>query len=190
MTTLYSFCSQISQGECTDGSAPTAGLIQATDGNFYGTTSNGGFPQSNAGTVFQITPAGSLTTLYTFCPQPGCTDGEAPLGALVQDTNGTLYGTTAGGGLHADGTVFSLSVGLAPFVETVPTSGNVGSAVKILGTSLTGATSLTFNGVAAVFSVVSSSEITTTVPTGAATGTIQVVTPGGTLSSNVPFRVP
>jgi uncharacterized protein (TIGR03437 family) len=80
-------------------------------------------------------------------------------------------------------------VGLGPFVETQPASRRVGKPVKILGANLTGATSVTFNGTVATFSVVSSSEITTTVPTGATTGTVQVETPGGTLSSNVPFRV-
>jgi uncharacterized protein (TIGR03437 family) len=74
-------------------------------------------------------------------------------------------------------------------VETKPTSGKVGVAVKILGTNLTGATSVTFNGTAATFAVVSSSEITTTVPTGATTGKVKVTTPHGTLSSNVPFRM-
>ena len=61
--------------------------------------------------------------------------------------------------------------------------------VKILGTNLTGATSVTFNGTSAVFKVVSSSEITTTVPAGATTGKVKVVTPHDTLSSNMPFRV-
>ena len=75
-------------------------------------------------------------------------------------------------------------------METLPTSGKVGAAVKILGTKLTGATSVTFNGKAAVFKVVSGSEITTTVPTGATTGKVKVITPGGTLTSNVNFRVP
>jgi uncharacterized protein (TIGR03437 family) len=65
----------------------------------------------------------------------------------------------------------------------------VGTAVKILGTDLTGATSVSFNGAAAAFTVVSPSLITTRVPAGASTGTAQVVTPSGTLSSNVPFRV-
>jgi uncharacterized protein (TIGR03437 family) len=69
------------------------------------------------------------------------------------------------------------------------TSGTVGAPEMILGTNLTGATSVTFNGTAAEFTVVSSSEITTTVPAGATTGTVQVVTPGGALSSNVPFVV-
>jgi uncharacterized protein (TIGR03437 family) len=65
----------------------------------------------------------------------------------------------------------------------------VGAGVRILGTNLTGATSVTFNGTPAVFTMVSNSFITTTVPAGATSGNVQVVTPGGTLSSNVPFRV-
>jgi uncharacterized protein (TIGR03437 family) len=80
-------------------------------------------------------------------------------------------------------------VGLGPFVETQPTAGKVGAAVKILGTSLTGATSVSFNGTAATFTVVSSSEITTTVPAGATSGKVKVVTSSGTLTSNVKFRV-
>jgi uncharacterized protein (TIGR03437 family) len=109
---------------------------------------------------------------------------------LRQGTDGAFYGTTTGGGTpYYAGTVFSISIGLGPFVETNPTSGKVGKAVKVLGTNLTGATSVTFNGTAATFTVVSASEIATTVPAGATTGAVQVVTPGGTLSSNVPFRV-
>ena len=87
------------------------------------------------------------------------------------------------------GTVFSLSVGLGPFVETLPASGKVGTKVTILGNNLTGTTSVTFNGTAATFTVVSSTEITTTVPTNAKTGTVEVTTPSGTLNSNVKFRV-
>jgi uncharacterized protein (TIGR03437 family) len=80
-------------------------------------------------------------------------------------------------------------VSLGPFVETQTTSGKVGAAVKILGSDLIGATSVTFNGTAATVTVVSRYLITTTVPAGATTGTVQVVTPNGTLSSNLPFRV-
>ena len=131
-----------------------------------------------------------LTTLYSFCAQGGCTDGISPEAGLVQATNGDLYGTTKIGGANNYGTVFSLSVGLGPFVETQTTSGKVGAAVKILGTDLTGATSVSFNGAAAVFTVVSPSLITTTVPAGATTGKVEVVTPSGTLSTYVPYRVP
>ena len=184
LSTLYSFCSQ---SGCPDGEFPTTGLIQASDGNFYGTTGSGF--STNPGTVFKITPSGMLTTLYSFCSQSGCPDGEQPSAGLVQHTNGNFYGTTGLGGAGGYGTVFSLSVGLGPFVETLPTSGKVGTAVKILGTNLTGATSVTFNGVAATFTVKSSSEITTTVPSGATTGKVKVTTPHGTLASNVNFRV-
>jgi uncharacterized protein (TIGR03437 family) len=74
-------------------------------------------------------------------------------------------------------------------VETEPTSGKVGATVKILGTDLTGATSVTFDGTAASFTVVSESQIKATVPTGAASGKVEVTTPGGTLTSNVNFHV-
>jgi hypothetical protein len=109
---------------------------------------------------------------------------------LFQHTNGNFYGTVSkGGNLTNAGTAFSLSTGLAPFVTTVPGFAAAGAAVQILGTNLTGATSVSFNGKAAAFNVVSSSEITTTVPAGATTGPLQVVTPGGKLSSNVSFTV-
>ena len=180
LTTLHSF-------DGTDGSSPEAGLAQGTNGKFYGTTYSGG--ANGDGTVFSIAAGGTLTTLYSFCAQPDCTDGADPEAGLVNGTNGKFYGTTGFGGTSDYGTTFGISVGLGPFVETNPTSGNVGMAVTILGTNLVGASSVTFNGTAATFTVVSGSEITTTVPADATTGTLQVVTLTGTLSSNVPFRV-
>ncbi|MGA2742069.1 MAG: choice-of-anchor tandem repeat GloVer-containing protein [Bryobacteraceae bacterium] len=183
-TTIYNFCSL---SGCVDGIEPMAALIQATNGDLGGTTYTGG--ANGGGTIFRITPSGTLTTLYSFCALTNCADGANPEAPVAQDTDGVFYGTTFSGGAYSAGAVYSLSVGLGPFVETLPTSGAVGSAVKILGTNLTGATSVNFNGTAAVFTVVSSSEITTTVPAGATTGTVQVVA-SGTLSSNVPFRVP
>ncbi len=194
LTTLHSF-------DLTDGKYPSGALVQATDGSFYGTTLEGGDSGSSClyatcGTIFKITPAGRLTTLYDFCSLYQCYDGANPVGGLIQSTDGNFYGTAETGGSAETGdcspscgTVFRLSVGLGPFVETQTTSGRVGAHVNILGTSLTGATGVTFNGTSATFTVVSPSLITTTVPAGATTGTVQVVTPGGTLSSNVPFRV-
>jgi len=194
LTTLYTFCSQLNaKGLCADGQTPMAGLVQATDGSFYGTTEYGGL--NFAGTVFKITPNGVLTTLYSFCSQgvfsdsDDCADGALPVAGLVQTTNGDFYGTTSYGEPNGAGTVFSLSVGLAPFVETLPALGSVGAAVQILGTNLTGATSVTFNGTAATFTLVSSTLITTTVPSGASTGEVQVTTPSGTLLSNAAFVV-
>jgi uncharacterized repeat protein (TIGR03803 family) len=185
LTTVYNFCSE---GNCADGYGSDAALLQATDGNFYGTTVLGGancVSDGGCGTIFRITAGGALTTLHSF----DGTDGENPETGLTQDTNGKFYGTMQAGGANNGGTIYSLSVGLGLFVETQTSSGKVGAAVKILGTDLTGATSVTFNGTAATFTIVSKSEITTTVPTGASTGRVRVVTPGGTLTSNLNFRV-
>jgi uncharacterized repeat protein (TIGR03803 family) len=188
--TIYSFCAKTN---CTDGSTPYATLIQASDGNLYGTTYLGGANNTNCnggcGTIFKITTAGKLTTLYNFCSQKNCTDGYQPEGGLVQATNGTLYGTTYYGGTADSGTVFSLSVGLKPFVKILSTLGTAGDNATILGDNLTGATKVNFNGLPAAFTVVSSTEIEATVPTGATTGTVTVVTPGGTLESNSLFQV-
>jgi uncharacterized repeat protein (TIGR03803 family) len=74
---------------------------------------------------------GTVKTLYNFCSQGGtsCTDGYAPETALIQATDGNFYGTTGYGGANGNyGTVFSLSVGLGPLVETQPTSGAVRAA--------------------------------------------------------------
>src|ERR1039457_1010591 len=72
----------------SDGQDPLAGLVQGSDGNFYGTTNQGG--AMGAGTVFKITPAGALTTLYPFAGS----DGSHPYAGLVQGTDGNFYGTT------------------------------------------------------------------------------------------------
>ena len=74
-------------------------------------------------------------------------------------------------------------------MKTLPTSGSVGANIIILGNNLTSTTSVTFNGIAAAFQVISNTEITATVPAGATTGEVKVVTPYGTLQSNVAFRV-
>jgi uncharacterized repeat protein (TIGR03803 family) len=179
-TSLHSF-------DGTDGLNLQAGLILGTDGNFYGTTAFGGSGCSGftgCGTVFKITPGGTLTTLKILSDP----SGAFPYAGLLQATNGKFYGTTVNGG-SGYGTVFSLSVGLGPFVETIPTSAASGAAVKILGSNLTGATSVTFNGTPATFTVASPTLINATLPAGATTGPVQVTTPSGTLVSNAAFRV-
>jgi uncharacterized repeat protein (TIGR03803 family) len=180
LTTLHSFV-----GPPMDGSYPGGALVQATDGNLYGTTSGGGTADYNYGSVFSITLGGTLTTLFSF----DVDNGANPPGAMLQGTDGAFYGTTSRGGADNAGTIFILSAGLKPFVKTNPTSGQVGATVKILGTDLTGATGVMFNGTAATFTVDSHSLITTTVPAGATTGKVQVSGPGGAAFSNVPFRV-
>lgn len=185
-TPLYAFC-PASNTSCSDGVSPV-GIVQTTDGNFYGLASAGG--SSNLGVIFKFTPTGSVTTLYTFCTKAFCPDGSSPGEALLQGTDGNLYGVAGGGGdFTHPGTIFQFSTGLAPFVRTVQGAGKVDSSVTILGSDLTGASAVSFNGKEASFSGISATEITATVPAGATTGRIQVVTPGGTLLSNVPFRV-
>jgi len=101
LTTLYNFCSQTN---CTDGAVPSASLLLDSDGNFYGTTANGGAnsnPQrcvSGCGTIFKMTPAGEVTTLYNFCSKAKCVDGWEPAAALIVGPDGALYGTVAAGG--------------------------------------------------------------------------------------------
>jgi uncharacterized repeat protein (TIGR03803 family) len=103
LTTLYSFTGFY------DGQVPLAGLIQGSDGNFYGTTSvAGGLPPdfSGSGTVFEISSGGSLTTLYCFT---NGIDGANPFAGLVEDGRGNFYGTAVNGGTSGNGTVFSIS---------------------------------------------------------------------------------
>src|ERR1039457_3930627 len=105
-TTLHSF-------DGTDGAGPLAPLAQATNGDLYGTTAGGG-AYGYGGTVFKITPSGTLTTLYSFCPSyPNCPDGYEPYAGLVQATNGDLYGITMFGGADLygpyGGTVFKIT---------------------------------------------------------------------------------
>ncbi len=97
LTTLYSF-PNLPEEE------PWAGVIQATDGNFYGTTLYGGTPcplygmNGGCGTIYRMTPDGALTTLYNFCSLPNCADGATPYAGLVQASDGNLYGVAEQGG--------------------------------------------------------------------------------------------
>jgi uncharacterized repeat protein (TIGR03803 family) len=89
LTTLHTF-------DTTDGGGPNA-LVQGADGNFYGTTNYGGTSEAcpgGCGTVFTITPTGTLTTLHSF----EFTDGASPYAVLIQANNGNFYGTTLYGG--------------------------------------------------------------------------------------------
>jgi uncharacterized repeat protein (TIGR03803 family) len=185
-TTLYNFCSQTN---CVDGASPSESLVLGTDGNFYGTTVAGG-NSGGFGTIFKITPQGELTTLYDFCSQPNCADGSYPQAALIQATDGNFYGTaTSGGGTSGSGSIFRFSMGLGPFVKLVREYGKVGQAEDIVGQGFIGTTGVFLNGTPASFTVVSDTFVRATVPTGAKTGFVTVVTPSGTLKSNVPFRV-
>ena len=166
-----------------DGNTPPVGLVQATDGNFYGVASNGG--TAGYGVIFKITSTGTYSILHNF----DSTNGALPFSTPMQHTNGKIYGLTFSGGTSGDGVVYSLDLGLGPFVRLVSISGNVGKTVEILGQGFTGTTSVSFNGAPATFKVVSATYLTATVPSGATTGFVTVVTPSGTLTSNKKFQV-
>lgn len=99
--TIYNFCSQTN---CSDGSIPPSGVVEASDGNFYGVTAQGG--ANNVGSVFRVTSAGQLTTLYSFAGN-GTFNPRSP---LIQASDGNLYGTTASGGPHNQGSVFRITL--------------------------------------------------------------------------------
>ena len=106
LTTLHSFCTV---SPCDDGASPSSGLIEGRSGGFYGVTSAAGGSYLQ-GTVYKITSSGTLTTVYAFCIQNGCADGETPRSGLVQGPNGHLYGTTDSGGQYGYGEIFELSL--------------------------------------------------------------------------------
>ncbi|HEY2532519.1 MAG TPA: choice-of-anchor tandem repeat GloVer-containing protein [Xanthobacteraceae bacterium] len=99
-TVLYSFAGG------NDGANPEAGVIQGSDGNFYGATYLGG--AGNLGTVFKVTPSGTETILHTFAG--GASDGSNPSANLIQGSDGNLYGSTYAGGTHGDGTFFEVKL--------------------------------------------------------------------------------
>jgi uncharacterized repeat protein (TIGR03803 family) len=173
---------------------PDAGLVEGSDGNFYGTTPYGAnldCGSSGCGTVFDITSTGTFTTLYEFDAAYG---GIFPYSALLQSTNGVFYATTYEGGFSGGcdsgcGVLYSLNMGLGPFVSFVRNPAKVGQLFGILGQGFTGTTSVLLNGTSATFTVKSDTLIEATVPSGATTGYVTVTTPSGTLTSNVPFQV-
>jgi uncharacterized repeat protein (TIGR03803 family) len=178
VTILYSFLGD------PDGNRPTAGLVEGTDGNLYGATERGG--TNDEGALYQVTKAGA----YTLLKSMNEIVGSLPDGSLVQHTNGLFYGTASYRSKGGFGAVYSLDMGLGPFVTFVRPTGKVAQTAQILGTGLTGTTSVTFNGVKATsFSVVSDTYMTAVVPAGATTGPVTVTTPTQTLTSNVSFRI-
>ena len=105
--------------------APIAGLVQGSDGDFYGTTSAGG---TGFGAIFKITSAGTLTTLYSF---KGVAEGAGPEASLVQGSDGNFYGTTSQGGTNNAGTIFQL---IPPCTYTLSTGLVMVAAIGDAGT--------------------------------------------------------
>ena len=135
---LYSF-----KGGTTDGAYSYSTLIQANDGNLYGTTSFGG--ANGAGTVFKITPGGAESVLYSF--KGGTTDGGGPLGSLIQASDGDLYGVTATGGANGYGSVFKVTLSGTESILYSFKGGTTDGDPRYGGSSLIQASSGNFYGV-------------------------------------------
>ena len=178
VTVLYDFSLT-----AADGNEPVGGLIQATDGNFYGTLTFGG--AGTEGSLYRLTPAGVFTKLHDFRTQTG----SYPQSTLLQHTSGKLYGITTDGGTYGSGVIFEYDAGLGPFVTFLNVYGQVGAKVDILGEYFDAGSIVSFNGVPAQNPVIQSTYIEATVPAGSTTGFITVTTSKGTLKSNKPFVV-
>ena len=120
LTTLYQFGLI-----ATNGVNPSGGMLQGSDGDFYGMTGGGG--TNNGGTVFRITTNGNLTTLWQFGRI--ATNGLVPGAGLVQGSDGDFYSTTTGGGTNSAGTLFKVAVPLSPPPNQV-------SAIHLSGTNI------------------------------------------------------
>ncbi len=169
-TTLYSF------GGAPDGAYPIAGLLAATDGNFYGTTTGGG--ASGNGTIFEITKTGTYLKLFDFTGSTGAVLGSSPYTTLMQHPNGSFYGLTYEGGLNNfnKGVVYSLTP--VDLLSTVTLCCNtfviLDQPVNIFGVNLDQVLSVTFAGAQAQFQQISPSYLMAFVPSGALDGPVVV----------------
>jgi uncharacterized repeat protein (TIGR03803 family) len=185
-TVLHTFT-----GEPSDGASPGSSLLQGSDGKLYGVTAAGG--TSNGGTIFSLTTSGgsSYSVLYNFADSS--TTGYNPASPLIENTDGTFYGTTYYGGLSSTcncGVVYSFSNGLKAYASLLSTSGAEGAKIGILGQGFGSTTTVKFGGTQAVtVTRTGSTYLTATVPAAALTGSVTVTTGSTVLTSSQSFRV-
>jgi uncharacterized repeat protein (TIGR03803 family) len=172
---------------------PVGGMIQASDGNLYGTTEWGGPSGCSCGTVFQLAPNGTVTQIAEF---DDANTGRWPLSVPLQAADGTLLVTNSRGpsvGSHDPGTIMQIDNALPKPKPSVaafsPASGTVGQKVTIVGVHFVGTTAVSFNGTSAPFLVKASGALIASVPAGATTGHISVTNAGGSGTSAGTFTV-
>ncbi len=191
-TKMYDFAAEAASGI---GNFPRAGLIEASDGNLYGTAWEGGEFEVT-GTIYQFTLAGVGTLEASF---DASTTGFSPLGTLLQGGDGRLYVTLQNNGgensedVQDQGAISVLNLALNPpapgAFEFTPTKGLVGAKITLKGSAFVGTTAVTFNGTSAALVVDAAGYITATVPPGATSGPISVSNAGGTATSKTSFTV-
>ncbi|SPF47737.1 exported hypothetical protein [Candidatus Sulfotelmatobacter kueseliae] len=166
--TVYSFAG------APDGESPVAGLLAASDGNFYGTTASGGL--YGYGTIFRISATGAYKKLFDFTGKSGAVPGSDPTTTLMQHPNGSFYGLTMEGGLNNDnkGVVYRLTPVKLSVVLCCNTFVILDQPVNIFGVNLDQIVSVTFAGVQARFQQVSPNYLQAFVPSDAADGRVVV----------------
>jgi uncharacterized repeat protein (TIGR03803 family) len=165
-TPLYTFTNGVN-----DGSSPYAGLLQGTNGIFYGTASQGGSVSSGAGSIFKLTSTSAFTELYGFSriygPVPSTnSEGGNPTTSLVQGTNGNFYGSNPEGGTNGYGAIFEITAAgaltkLHQFASNGFDGRNPGALLQssngfIYGTTTNGGT----NGYGSIFKMTSTGVLT------------------------------
>ncbi len=168
----------------TDGAHPSAGVIQASNNFLYGVTSAGG--GGGNGAFFKMNTTGTTyNVLHNF---DGKLTGGSPFATPTLHTNGIFYGWGTVG--PAEGVLYSMNVGLQPFASLVVlTSGKVGQKVGIIGQGFTTATGVQFGTGPGTFTVLNDTYMTAAPATGATTGKVTVLEPGGNLVSPQTFKV-
>jgi uncharacterized repeat protein (TIGR03803 family) len=177
---------QFDVNSLTDGVYPDAGLVAATDGNFYGATSFGNSSGSVLyGNLFKINSNGNYALEYAF----DGSHGSYPIATPMQHTNGKIYGLANVGGLYNEGAAYSLNMGIKPFVRLASPDAVVGSTIQMVGNGLKTATSVTFGAAPATFTAYSPTYLSAVVPANAVAGYVTVTTPTATFTSSRKFQV-
>ena len=180
ITLLHHFDASTPEGQA-EGYWPYAGLVQGSDGNFYGATQRGG--EQDVGALFRLTPSGEYTVLASFDNAPGHYPHTTPL----LHTNGKVYGLSDSNTSTSCGTLYRLDAGAPSFVAAIPSAAKAGTTVGLLG-ALGGTSAVTFNGVNASFSGSGGYYRKAVVPPGPATGPLAVATSAGPLQTLKPFQ--
>jgi uncharacterized repeat protein (TIGR03803 family) len=181
VTDLYDFPSSLNFDESANN------MIQASDGNIYGVSYNGGTGAS--GGLYELTSKNVFSS-YSFATESNM--GGGPRAPLMQATNGIIYGSNSGGNAVTGGALFELNIGASPFIALVTPvySGKVASTVGILGQGFTSASVVKFGGTKATTKTLTGSTyILATVPTGALTGDISVTTGSTVLSTTASYKI-